>query len=270
MSPGCFVFRGGFSKVVYASSIGCIHRRYFISLAAALASGMVGKREKNGIQCIYRHMGADRYSTDLFYAGRFCPLRSRADESKKHRQHPDEEHDGFLYRDPLFLAGWFRLDVRQHSSAHRQTGSHDPGPLRCGKYSRAAAMPLWCFVIFQTVFCATAATIVSALWQSAPILRHTACIPRRFPLVYPVGGHWAWGGGWLSGLGFHDFAGSAVVHNVGGAIACLGAWMLGPIGKYDREQGACHSSHNMMAVAPASSSCGSAGSIQWQINSLYG
>ena len=70
-------------------------------------------------------------------------------------------------------------------------------------------------------------------------------------LVYPIGGHWAWGGGWLSGLGFHDFAGSAVVHNVGGAIACLGAWMLGPrIGKYDRDgKVRAIPGHNMMAVA---------------------
>ena len=70
-------------------------------------------------------------------------------------------------------------------------------------------------------------------------------------MIYPIGGHWAWGGGWLSGLGFHDFAGSAVVHNVGGAIACLGAWMLGPrIGKYDKDgKVRAIPGHNMMAVA---------------------
>ena len=54
-------------------------------------------------------------------------------------------------------------------------------------------------------------------------------------LVYPISGHWIWGGGWLSALGFHDFAGSTCVHMVGGAIACLGAALLGPrIGKYDK------------------------------------
>ena len=70
-------------------------------------------------------------------------------------------------------------------------------------------------------------------------------------IVKRFGGHWAWGGGWLSGLGFHDFAGSAVVHNVGGVIACLGAWMLGPrIGKYDRDgKVRAIPGHNMMAVA---------------------
>lgn len=54
--------------------------------------------------------------------------------------------------------------------------------------------------------------------------------------IYPISGHWIWGGGWLSQLGFHDFAGSTAVHMVGGVCACIGAWMLGPrIGKYDKD-----------------------------------
>ena len=113
-------------------------------------------------------------------------------------------------------------------------------------------MPLWCYVIFQTVFCATAATIVSGSMAERTNFKaycfYSAAISL---LIYPIGGHWAWGGGWLSGLGFHDFAGSAVVHNVGGVIACLGAWMLGPrIGKYDRDGKArAIPGHNMTAVA---------------------
>ena len=114
------------------------------------------------------------------------------------------------------------------------------------------SMPLWCYVIFQTVFCATAATIVSGSMAERTNFKaycfYSAAISL---LIYPIGGHWAWGGGWLSTLGFHDFAGSAVVHNVGGVIACLGAWMLGPrIGKYDREgKVRAIPGHNMMAVA---------------------
>ena len=55
-------------------------------------------------------------------------------------------------------------------------------------------------------------------------------------IVYPISGHWIWGGGWLAQLGFHDFAGSTAVHFVGGVTACLGAWMLGPrIGKYSKD-----------------------------------
>ena len=113
-------------------------------------------------------------------------------------------------------------------------------------------MPLWCYVIFQTVFCATAATIVSGSMAERTNFKAYCVYSAAISLlIYPVGGHWAWGGGWLSGLGFHDFAGSAVVHNVGGVIACLGAWMLGPrIGKYDRDgKVRAIPGHNMMAVA---------------------
>ncbi len=113
-------------------------------------------------------------------------------------------------------------------------------------------MPLWCYVIFQTVFCATAATIVSGSMAERTNFKaycvYSAIISL---LVYPIGGHWAWGGGWLATLGFHDFAGSAVVHNVGGVIACLGAAMLGPrIGKYDKNGKAkAIPGHNLTAAA---------------------
>lgn len=113
-------------------------------------------------------------------------------------------------------------------------------------------MSLWCYVIFQTVFCATAATIVSGSMAERTNFKaycvYSAIISL---LVYPIGGHWAWGGGWLSTLGFHDFAGSAVVHNVGGVIACLGAAMLGPrIGKYDKNGKAkAIPGHNLTAAA---------------------
>ena len=70
-------------------------------------------------------------------------------------------------------------------------------------------------------------------------------------VVYPISGHWIWGGGWLAQMGFHDFAGSTCVHMVGGATACLGAALLGPrIGKYDKA-GKPHAipGHNMTACA---------------------
>ena len=113
-------------------------------------------------------------------------------------------------------------------------------------------MPLWCYVIFQTVFCATAATIVSGSMAERTNFKayciYSAVISL---LVYPITGHWGWGGGWLSAMGFHDFAGSALVHNVGGVIACLGAAILGPrIGKYDKNGKArAIPGHNMTAAA---------------------
>ncbi len=90
-------------------------------------------------------------------------------------------------------------------------------------------IPLWCYVIFQTVFCATAATIVSGSMAERTNFKAYCCYSAMISLlIYPICGHWSWGGGWLAQLGFHDFAGSAQVHNVGGVIAMLGAWMHGP------------------------------------------
>ncbi|GMO46946.1 MAG: ammonium transporter [Termitinemataceae bacterium] len=89
---------------------------------------------------------------------------------------------------------------------------------------------------FQVVFAATAATIVSGAMaertQFKSYLVYTIFISG---LIYPVSGHWIWGGGWLAGLGFHDFAGSTVVHSVGGWAALIGAIVVGPrIGKYTK------------------------------------
>ncbi len=113
-------------------------------------------------------------------------------------------------------------------------------------------MPLLAYVVFQTVFCATAATIVSGSMAERTNFKAYCVYSAVISLfVYPICGHWSWGGGWLSQLGFHDFAGSAQVHNVGGIIALLGASMLGPrIGKYDKNGKArAIPGHNMTAVA---------------------
>lgn len=95
-------------------------------------------------------------------------------------------------------------------------------------------IPLEAFMIFQTVFCATAATIVSgAMAERTKFASYLVFSLLMSATIYPVVGHWIWGGGWLSQLGFHDFAGSTVVHLVGGGAALMGAYMLGPRkGKY--------------------------------------
>jgi Amt family ammonium transporter len=99
-----------------------------------------------------------------------------------------------------------------------------------------AGVPLWAFAIFQTVFCATSATIVSgAMAERTKFNAYCIYSAAISLLIYPISGHWIWGGGWLSQLGFHDFAGSTCVHMVGGICALIGAAMLGPrIGKYDK------------------------------------
>ena len=90
-------------------------------------------------------------------------------------------------------------------------------------------LPVEGFLIFETVFCATSATIVSGAMAErtkfSMYLVYSAIISL---FIYPIEGHWTWGGGWLADLGFHDFAGSAIVHSVGGVLALIGAIALGP------------------------------------------
>jgi Amt family ammonium transporter len=97
----------------------------------------------------------------------------------------------------------------------------------------------WTFLIFQTVFAATAATIVSgAMAERTKFIAYLVYSAVISLVIYPVFGSWAWGsllegGGWLEGLGFHDFAGSTVVHSIGGWLALAGAVVLGArVGKY--------------------------------------
>ena len=97
-------------------------------------------------------------------------------------------------------------------------------------------IPLPAFLIFQTVFCATAATIVSgAMAERTKFSAYCIYSLIISALIYPISGHWIWGGGWLAQLGFHDFAGSTAVHMVGGVAALVGAAIIGPrIGKYGK------------------------------------
>lgn len=100
-----------------------------------------------------------------------------------------------------------------------------------------AGVPLWAFVIFQTVFCATSATIVSgAMAERTKFSAYCIYSAAISLFIYPISGHWIWGGGWLAELGFHDFAGSTAVHMVGGVCALIGAMLLGArIGKYGKD-----------------------------------
>lgn len=95
----------------------------------------------------------------------------------------------------------------------------------------------YAMMIFQTVFCATSATIVSGAMAERTKFSSYCIYSALISLfVYPISGHWVWGGGWLQSMGFHDFAGSTAVHMVGGVAAFIGAAILGPrIGKYDKD-----------------------------------
>jgi len=98
-------------------------------------------------------------------------------------------------------------------------------------------IPGYVFIMFQTVFAATAATIVSgAMAERTKFNAYLVYTLIISTIVYPISGHWIWGGGWLAQLGFVDFAGSTAVHMVGGVTALIGAKIVGArIGKYDEE-----------------------------------
>lgn len=114
------------------------------------------------------------------------------------------------------------------------TGFIDPTSLNLSQFE---ALSPTVFIFFQTVFCATAATIVSGAMAErtkfSSYLIYTLVISL---VIYPISGHWIWGGGFLSKIGFIDYAGSTAVHSVGGWAALMGADVLGPrMGKYNRD-----------------------------------
>ena len=102
-------------------------------------------------------------------------------------------------------------------------------------------------ILFQTVFAATAATIVSG--AMAERTKFQAYLIFSFVItlfIYPISGHWLWGGGWLDNLGFHDFAGSTLVHSVGAWIGLAGAIVIGPrLGKYIKGKAVAIPGHNL-------------------------
>lgn len=105
--------------------------------------------------------------------------------------------------------------------------------------------------IFQAMFAATAATIVSgAVAERVKLSSFLLFSTLYVSIIYPIAGSWKWGGGWLDQLGFYDFAGSTLVHGVGGWAALVGAYVLGPrIGKYTRKGAHPIKGHNMPLTA---------------------
>ncbi len=143
----------------------------------------------------------------------------------------------FMFGDGNGFIGWKGLALM---------GEHNAPLVALGKakeYSGAysalswTSVPLYAAFLFQLVFAATAATIVSG--AVAERIKFASFIVFSFvmgSLIYPIVGHWIWGGGWLAERGFYDFAGSTVVHSVGGWAALTGAAMLGPrLGKYSKD-----------------------------------
>jgi Amt family ammonium transporter len=117
--------------------------------------------------------------------------------------------------------------IEQPDGSMKQTTNFDP--------ISWTAVPLEAKFFFQLVFAATAATIVSgAMAERTKFLSYMVYSIIISLVIYPISGHWIWGGGWLAQKGFFDFAGSTVVHSLGGWLSLVGAFVLGPrLGKFD-------------------------------------
>ena len=138
---------------------------------------------------------------------------------------------GLMYGDGNALIGLKGLFFASGADNSPATGE-----TYAGVYSALSwtGVPFWAKFFFQLVFCGTAATIVSgAVAERIKFGAFLVFSVAICTIIYPVTGHWIWGGGWLASLGFFDFAGSSVVHSVGGWCALAGIILLGPrIGKY--------------------------------------
>jgi Amt family ammonium transporter len=157
--------------------------------------------------------------------------------------------DDYIGRDGIFM-------VSGVSSTGATDNSPAMGDAYTGPYGSInwTGVPLWAKFFFQLVFAGTAATIVSG--AVAERIKYLSFIAFSFCMavvMYPVTGHWIWGGGWLADASFWDFAGSTVVHSVGGWAALTGAFILGPrIGKYSAEgKVQAIPGHNMTAALSA-------------------
>lgn len=174
-------------------------------------------------------MGVNCRGISLFYASWFRLGGDGDDACKECNEHLDEKFNGLCT-----IAFWFVGFGIMFGSANGWWGGLD----FMSQNTYRTDMPDLAFLIFQTVFAATAATIVSGAMAERTkfnaYLVYSAVISL---IIYPISGHWVWGGGWLATMAvpFHDFAGSTVVHMVGGISAFIGALILGPrIGKYGK------------------------------------
>jgi Amt family ammonium transporter len=169
----------------------------------------------------------------LLYAGRFRHGRGRLYQGKKHRKYHDEKSYGLFHRTVVFFLLGFGLMFGVTNGFFGTTDFVLRGTDALGKDWN------WTFLIFQTVFAGTSATIVSgAMAERTKFVGYLIYCVFICAIIYPIYGSWAWGSllhgsGWLENMGFTDFAGSTVVHSIGGWLALAGAVVLGPrIGKY--------------------------------------
>ena len=168
-------------------------------------------------------------------AGRLCDGGNRIYPCKECRKHYNEKSYGFLHRNSGVFFAWLynydgrRYVVRINLFTNFKEFIASPAD---GSFTGASTF------VFNLVFCATTATIVSgAMAERTKFSAYCIYSGVISLVIYPIEAHWIWGGGWLSQRGFHDYAGSCAIHMVGGIAALVGAIFLGPrIGKYVKDK----------------------------------
>ena len=202
-------------------------------------TGKMGMRRN----LLWKHTGITQYRMDhgrslsgVFYAGRICHGGDRITRAKNSGNILMKNMMDFVLGSIFFFIIGFALMFGGSNAFIGTAGFFNPKSLADadGMFN---GLPIGVFMIFQTVFCATSATIVSgAMAERTKFISYLIYSAAISVFIYPITGHWIWGGGWLSQIGFHDFAGSTAVHMVGGLCALAGAKMVGPrIGKYTKE-----------------------------------
>lgn len=181
-------------------------------------------------------MDHGRSLSGVFYAGRICMVETGFTRAKNSGNILMKNMMDFVLGSIFFFIIGFALMFGGSNAFIGTAGFFNPKSLADadGMFN---GLSIGVFMIFQTVFCATSATIVSgAMAERTKFISYLIYSAAISIFIYPITGHWIWGGGWLSQIGFHDFAGSTAVHMVGGLCALAGAKMVGPrIGKYTKE-----------------------------------
>ena len=197
-------------------------------------------------------MDDDLYSLSFLYAYWFCIFRNWFDKTKEYNKHFIQKYFYYYRWFIAVLYWWFNLmypGFAEGSAGFIDFAGFGIAPPENGMTAEYAdgGYTWWTDFLFQGMFAATAATIVSGAvaerMKIGPFMVFTLIY---VGLIYPIAGSWKWGGGFLDQMGFYDFAGSTLVHSVGGWAALVAVWLLGPrIGKFKNGKPQAIPGHNI-------------------------
>ena len=186
------------------------------------------KRKCDNVFISGYRVGSSLHSFDILYAGRLCNAGNRLHQSKNAGNIIMKNLMDYCIGSVLFWVIGFSFLYGDSIGGFIGT----PSLFAAGKFAAAGDLPKRVFLMFATVFCSTATTIVSgAMAGRTKFKAYLTYSAVMSGIVYPITGHWIWNSaGWLKSIGFHDFAGGTAVHVVGGTTAlyrCAALWEQG-------------------------------------------